>query len=152
MLRKLLQIWGAIPIPHRLRWLLIFAGVQKFPVGVVGVIVNEEEKILLFKHTYRGQYPWGLPSGWLKPGEPPGSAILREIEEETGLIAGDARILSVHSATDARRIDLVFRCRIISGEFRQSAEVSDLSWFALEDMPRLLADQYDMINEIFKNL
>ena len=152
MIEKLLWIWGALPIPPRLRWLMIFAGVQKFPVGVVGVVVNKEKQILLFKHTYRGRYPWGLPSGWLKPGEAPEKAIAREIKEESELIAEGVQVLMVHSATDSRRIDLVFRCQTVSGEFRKSAEVSDIRWFSLDDMPQLLADQYDMIKEIFNKI
>ena len=64
----LLKIWKALPTSEILRGSLVWLITQKFLVGVVGVVLNDVGQILLVKHTYRGKYPWGLPSGWLKRG------------------------------------------------------------------------------------
>lgn len=145
MRRRLLKFWGDLPLPPFLRWWMVLAGVRKFPVGVAAVVRDDDGRVLLFHHTYRGRYPWGLPTGWLETGEDPGEAIAREIEEETGLQVADARILMARSARDVRRLDLVYTCRVAGGEFRPSAEVSEAAWFALDELPPMLETQYDMI-------
>ena len=58
---------------------------DQFLVGVTGVIFNEKNEVLLFKHTYRKQ-SWSLPGGYLKAGEHPAEALEREIKEESGLV------------------------------------------------------------------
>lgn len=128
---------------------MVYSQVRKFPVGVSAAIINDAGEILLFRHTYRGRYPWGMPSGWLETGEDPGEAIAREVLEETGLQVTDVRALLAQSARDARRLDLVYRCRIAGGQFRPSAEVSEIAWFSRDELPPMLKNQYDMIQEIF---
>lgn len=150
--RRLLKFWGDLPLPRRLRWWMIYSRVRKFPIGAAAVILDDEGRILLFRHTYRGRYPWGLPSGWLETGEDPGDAIAREIHEESGLRVKDVQIMLSRSARDVRRIDLLFRCRIAGGTFRPSAEVSEMAWFERQRLPAMLDDQYDMILEILDRL
>jgi ADP-ribose pyrophosphatase len=59
--------------------------------GGVAVLALDDDKNVLFVRQYR--YPYGevlleLPAGKLEPGENPLSAGLRELEEETGHVAG----------------------------------------------------------------
>jgi len=44
-------------------------------------VLDEEGRVLLFRHTYRPFAPWGFPSGRLKPNESPAEAIEREVRE-----------------------------------------------------------------------
>ena len=140
MRRRLLELWGRLPIPKKLRWWMVLLGVAKFPVGVAAAIVDDAGRILMFKHTYRGRYPWGIPTGWLDPGEQPDAAIAREIREETGLEVDNVQPLLADSAQDARRIDLVFTAVLTSGEFRPSAEVVDMGWFGMDELPEMIAE------------
>ena len=82
--RILLNIWRELPLsyPIKFYWQRLFT--RNYLVGVAGVIFNQEGQILLLKHSYRKEYPWGIPSGWLKRGEQPHKALIREIKEETG--------------------------------------------------------------------
>ena len=50
--------------------------------GVVVRVDAPEPLVLLIRDSYRN---WGFPKGHLKDGEPPASAALREVAEETGL-------------------------------------------------------------------
>ena len=84
MKRFLLRIWKLLPNLYSLRRLVVWLVSQKFLVGVVGIVLREGNEVLLLEHSYRNEYPWGLPSGWLKKGEQPISALKREIYEETG--------------------------------------------------------------------
>ena len=148
MKQRILQLWGNLPIPNWLRWLMIRGIVQKYTVGVVAAITNGDGQILMFRHTYRGRYPWGLPSGWLEPGEDPGPAIEREIREEAGLAVRAGQTLLVRSAREVRHVDVVISCEMVSGDFRPSAEVTEMRWFSREALPPMLESQYDMISKI----
>ena len=72
---------------------------------------------------------WTLPGGGIDFGEAPEAAVLRELEEETGLVGRVERIANVQSRvfpgrlSDGRRremhaIALVFRVSVIGGSLR----------------------------------
>jgi 8-oxo-dGTP diphosphatase len=147
---RLLRWWGVLPIPVSFRWWLVQRFVTAFPVGVVAAILNERREILLFKHTYRGRYPWGLPGGWLEPGEHPDAAIRREVMEETGLQVVPEGLLLAWNDPHFGRLDLFYRCRIASGAFQPSDEVQEIGWFTAGGLPPMLQSQYDMISRIFE--
>ena len=65
----------------------------KFLVGVLAVIFDDRGRVLLLKHTYRPDYPWGLPGGWLRAGEGAAEGIERELLEETGFVVRAIRPL-----------------------------------------------------------
>jgi 8-oxo-dGTP pyrophosphatase MutT (NUDIX family) len=50
--------------------------------GVVVRVDNGRPFFLLIRDSYKN---WGFPKGHLEPGETPGAAALREVNEETGL-------------------------------------------------------------------
>lgn len=131
----LLRIWRWLPLPGWGRWWLTWLLVQKFLVGVMAVVLDEEGRILLLNHTYRRDHPWGLPSGWLKARESAAAAIEREVIEETGLRVQVTHPLIIGGNDDNPRVDLVFACRFVGGTFRPSAEVSEAQFFKLEALP-----------------
>jgi ADP-ribose pyrophosphatase YjhB (NUDIX family) len=56
------------------------------PGAAAAVLDAEGEEILLVKHRWRdGTTSWILPGGALLPGEKPEEAVLRELDEKTGL-------------------------------------------------------------------
>ena len=73
-------------LPSGIKRLFVRVAGATFLVGVLGIVLDEDGRVLLFRHTYRPFAPWGLPSGLLKPNESPAEAIEREVHEETGLI------------------------------------------------------------------
>lgn len=129
----LLRIWRWLPA--WLQWRIARITMQKFLVGVIAVIVDGEGRILLFKHTYRREYPWALPSGWLKAWESAPRAVEREVREEAGFQIRALRPLIAETADDRPRVDLVFHCEYLGGEFRPSDEVSEARYFAPDALP-----------------
>ncbi|MCY0884417.1 MAG: NUDIX domain-containing protein [Firmicutes bacterium] len=66
-------------------WQAMWWTQSHFVVAVVGVVWASPDHVLLLRHSYRPRYPWGLPTGWVRAGETPETALLREIREESGL-------------------------------------------------------------------
>ena len=128
----LLRVWKRMPgrLQGPIEWLLL----PKFLVGAMAVVLDDAGRVLLFQHTYRTDYPWGIPGGWLKGNEDPTDAVEREILEESGLWIKALHPLAIGGDRALRRLDLIFLCSLVGGEFRASAEVSDAGFFASEDL------------------
>ncbi|MBI2561507.1 MAG: NUDIX domain-containing protein [candidate division NC10 bacterium] len=63
--------------------------------GVAAIISNGEGKILLQRRSDNGL--WGLPGGSVEIGESVRDAIIREVQEETGLTVEVVRLIGVYS-------------------------------------------------------
>jgi len=114
--------------------------------GITAVVLNEHEQVLLVRRADDGR--WTLIAGVLEPGEEPALAILREIQEETGVEAEVERLVSFETmppsaypnGDQVQFLDLCFRCRPVSGEARVNDDESmEVGWFPLDAMPDIPA-------------
>ena len=145
LLRILLYLWRVLPLPERLRWLILWRGNAHFMAGAAALIRDDAGHILLFKHTYRRRHPWGLPGGWLGRGEGLEEGIKRELREEAGLEIAVDRLALSELEVRYRRIDLLYLCHITGGAFRPSAEVSACAYFPPQALPDILPEQRRLI-------
>lgn len=83
-------------------------------LGAFGIIRNADGHVLLSHRTDRDL--WNLPGGAVEPGELPTEAVVREIEEETGLHAEVLRLVGVYGKPGEQDLVFAFACRIIRGE------------------------------------
>jgi len=143
MIPVLLRIWSRLPL-----WMHFLAARLSRPTfraAVAAMIFNEQNQVLLFKHTYR-KFEWGLPAGGLEHREQPIEAIKREFFEETGMLIQVEKLLTVISAREDHNLSAIYLCRIISGEFKPSHEISELKYFDLHDLPvRMLTAEKELI-------
>ena len=149
MINLLLRFWRLLPM-----WLhvLVTRLVQpKFQAGVSALIFDETGRVLLFKHTYR-KFEWGIPGGGLEYKEQPPDAMVREFHEETGMQIEVIRLLKVASANEFPHLGIVYLCKITDGEFKASHEVSEMRYFAVNDLPRMLFAEKDLIRWAAKEL
>lgn len=61
--------------------------------SVMGVIYDRQSRVLLVRQTADGL--WSTPGGVLEPDETPATAVVREVQEETGLEVSIVRLLGV---------------------------------------------------------
>ena len=122
---------------------------DQFLVGVTGVIFNEKNEILLFKHTYR-THAWSLPGGYMKAGEHPREALEREIKEESHLVVSIDDPLKTRTDRDSARLDMCYTGVFIGGDFAPSHEVSEYGFFSQDTLPLLRKNQVFLIDGALK--
>lgn len=75
----------------RWQWRALWLAHDKFIVGISGIVTDPDGRILLLRPRYWSAAAWGLPGGFLKSGETPALALIREVREETGLTVTGVR-------------------------------------------------------------
>jgi len=149
MTRIFLKIWRTLPM-----WIHVLAMRMyrpKFRAAVAAMIFDEQGRILLFKHTYR-KYEWGIPAGGLEYGEQPDKAIVREFFEETGMDLQVERLLLAESSREDRNISLIFLCKIVSGAFKESNEISEMKYFDVDNLPIMLFAEKNLIHLVVEEI
>lgn len=68
---------------------------QYFRAGAGALIINRTGQVLILE---RSDIPgsWQLPQGGLDEDEEPYQAVIREVEEETGITAGELQLIARH--------------------------------------------------------
>jgi len=122
-----------------LRPLIYFAMrvMRGMTLGVRGVVIDSEGRVLLVEHTYT--HGWYLPGGGIERGETAETALARELVEEAGVrLTGAARLVSFHSNHANHRGDhiLVYRCEQWEAcEATSRGEIAQRGWFAPDALP-----------------
>jgi ADP-ribose pyrophosphatase YjhB (NUDIX family) len=142
----LAKIWRALHLPKDMQLFVMRSVQDQFLVGVTGIIFNDKNEVLLFKHTYRA-HAWSLPGGYMKSGEHPREALEREIKEESGLVVSVDGSLKTRTDRDTARLDMCYTGVLIGGDFIPSAEVSEYGFFAPDKFPLLRKNQIFLIDE-----
>lgn len=124
---------------------MIDAAPRPLPIAAALAVVLRGERLLLVR---RGHKPdagkWGFPGGKIEPGETVVAAALRELAEETGVVAEAVDVLT---ALDVIRRDqagllhhyvlVAVLCRWVSGEGIAADDAEEAGWFDLAEIRRL---------------
>lgn len=145
----LAKLWKALHLPKGFQLRLMRLFQDEFLVGVTGIIFNDQDEILLFKHSYRS-HSWSLPGGYLKAGEHPSEGLEREIKEESGLVVSVDEQLKTRTDREVARLDMCYIGVFIGGEFKPTHEVVEYGFFAQDSLPLLRKNQVFLIDEALK--
>ena len=112
-------------------------------VGVGGVVVRDGSVLLIRrgKEPLRGR--WVVPGGTVELGETLEGALVREMEEETGLVVEPLEILTVFDRIQREGDRVVyhyvivdFLCRWRSGEAKAASDALEVAWARPDDLSR----------------
>ncbi|MGD1899573.1 MAG: NUDIX hydrolase [Phormidesmis sp.] len=121
-------------------------------VSAYGLITDNQNRILLCrisKALPRWQGYWTLPGGGLDFGEDPRDAVVREVEEETGVTIKPTTVATISSIydcsqeTDFHGIRILYHTQLMGGELRYEAEgtTDKCQWW-----PRQALDGLDLVD------
>jgi 8-oxo-dGTP diphosphatase len=142
----LAKIWKFLRLPKNIQLAIMRIMQDEFLVGGTGIVFNDKNEVLLFKHTYR-QQAWSLPGGYMKGKEHPSEGLEREIKEESGLTVSIDKELKVRTDRESSRLDICYIGKFIGGEFKKSSEVSEYGFFSFESLPFISKSQLFLIQE-----
>ena len=99
----------------------------------VGGVCLKDGKVLLARHTYgSGKGRLIIPGGYLRFGETPEEALIREYQEETGITVRAGRLLGIRFNT--KDWYAVFIAEYVEGEARSDGdENSEVVWMDIEE-------------------
>jgi len=110
----------------------------RFTSGVVGVVLNDNQQVLLVKHVFHPEHPWGLPGGWIERRESPKDALERELQEELGISVEVGMPLVVETGQlFPTHLDIAYLCRTNETVKHISRELLEFRWMALSDTPQV---------------
>ncbi len=107
----------------------------RFNISVVGVFFDAAGRVLVLRHVFRKRHAWGLPAGFMMPGETPEAAAVREVKEETGLDVAVARVLAIHPVRPRHMEVVVVGTADARQTIRPSAEIFEGCFAAPDALP-----------------
>ena len=124
------------------------------------VVINAAGQILLQRRGDSGE--WGLPGGFIEPGEEPAAAAVREVYEETGVRVRVERVSGVYGGADlfvdypngdrSAFIAICFVCLPIAGEPRPDGdETLEAAYFPPNALPELSAKYRERIEHALRD-
>jgi len=106
------------------------------PLVGVGAVIVDEGRVLLVQ---RGREPlkgrWSLPGGMVELGESLQAGVIREVEEETGLLVEPVELIElldrIHREGERIRYHYViadYLCRVTGGELKAASDADAVRW------------------------
>jgi 8-oxo-dGTP pyrophosphatase MutT (NUDIX family) len=130
-------------VGHDLLWL----------TTAMGAVLDGDGRVLLGRRADNGA--WTLPGGIIDPAEQPADAAVREIFEETGVIAIPEALTSVTTSAPltypngdkVQYLEFCFRCRPVGGAAAVSdSELVEVGWYAGDALPVLGGQHLRLLN------
>lgn len=109
-------------------------------LGAHAIILNEQNQILLVKHTYKPH--WYIPGGGVKKGESIKSALLRELKEEVGLtVLEEPKLFGIyhHYYLKVNDYPCVYIIRKFTLSECYSKEIAEKQWYDFSQLPQTIS-------------
>jgi 8-oxo-dGTP diphosphatase len=131
-------------------------GAYPHPRLTVDAVVARGGRVLLVR---RGAPPhegaWALPGGFVRRGETLEQAVVRELEEETGLAGRVVGIVGAYSRPDrdprGHTVSVVYALEVPPvGRPRGGDDAAEASWHDLSRPPRLAFDHSEILDDFLR--
>jgi ADP-ribose pyrophosphatase YjhB (NUDIX family) len=111
-------------------------------IDVRGAVFRKDGSILMVREVADGGR-WTLPGGWADVNESPRQNVIREVREESGFEVTVRKLAAVYDRDKHGHMPpfpfhiykMFFICDVVGGLARTSVETSEVSFFALENLP-----------------
>ncbi len=124
----------------------------KKPSVTADGIVMRDDKILLIRRKndpFMGYH--ALPGGFLNHGERLEDCVVREVQEETGLVTEIMDLVGVYSSPDrdprGHFVTAVYHLRGKKGTVRAGDDASAAEWVDIDQLPEMAFDHADIIRD-----
>jgi len=112
-----------------------------YNIGVGGAVVRDHQLLLVRRASRHGRGNWQLPGGFIEPDETIEQAVVREVEEEAGVICEVEAVLGLRSRYDPESgngMYVILLLRPIRGEpIADAREVDHAGYFSLDEIRQL---------------
>jgi ADP-ribose pyrophosphatase YjhB (NUDIX family) len=107
-------------------------------VGGGAAVFDDEGRLLLVERVDDGT--WGLPCGYVDPGESPAETAVRETREETGLDIEVVGLVDVYHRPPGHLgphslVSVRYLCERLGGDLTTSHETTDVQYWQLDEVP-----------------
>ncbi|AHF05853.1 NUDIX domain-containing protein [Desulfitobacterium metallireducens] len=111
----------------------------EFSLGVGGIVWRENKVLLVQRAQNPGKGNWTIPGGFVDQRERISEAIVRELQEETGLETEPVSLIALRDRPGNKHdLYMVFILRYIAGELQpELEEVSQIGFFTIEECRKL---------------
>lgn len=121
--------------------------------GAAALVEDSSGKILIAKRATYPEGIWVLPGGGINFGERAEDAVVREIEEETGLEIKPVELIKVYEMILPRlsvhRIIFFYRAKLVGGVAKPSTDIADIRWLKPNEIA-LLDNLGDTVLDVLK--
>jgi ADP-ribose pyrophosphatase len=128
-------------------------------VGVGGVVLIEGRVVLIRrgKEPLRGR--WVIPGGTVELGETLQEALVREMQEETGILVRPREVVLVFdriqregASVEYHYVIIDYACDYVSGELRAGSDADEVALVAPDDLRRydLPPQALDLVLDVFR--
>ncbi|MEZ4515353.1 MAG: NUDIX hydrolase [Chloroflexota bacterium] len=122
-----------------MKWLMaggIRLVVPSHRIGVALIAFNAEDELLLLRHVFHPETPWGLPGGWLARHESPAEGLVREMREETNLTVTVGPPAYIAHQAGPSHLYMAYLGWVQPGPVTLSNEILEARWFPLSELPQ----------------
>ena len=128
-------------------------------MGVGGVVLIDGRVVLIRrgKEPLRGR--WVIPGGTVELGETLQEAVVREMQEETGLLVAPREVVLVFDriqregpSVEYHYVIIDYACEYVSGELKAGSDADEVALVAPEELDRydLPPQARDLVVDVFR--